>query len=72
MSRVFLDECQSVSEYARERGKSRATGYNWVKRGLPVFDALGQMLVHPPTADAWMRENTRSKNTSRRREAEAT
>jgi hypothetical protein len=65
MARVFLDECKSVREYARERGVSAATGYNWVKRGLPVFDALGQMLVHPPTADEWMKANTRSKNTPR-------
>jgi hypothetical protein len=65
VNKTFLEDCQSVAEYARARGKSPATAYNWINRGLPVFAAFGRMLVHIPTADAWMRERTGSKNAPR-------
>jgi len=60
--KTFLEECVSVGAYAKRHNKCAATGYTWVKRGLPVMDALGKMAVHIPTADAWLQGQTRSKN----------
>ena len=66
MEKTFLDDCVSIREYAKLRGVSRPTAYNYVERGLPVFSAFGRMLIHIPTANAWMQARTKSKNKPRK------
>jgi len=62
MSHFFLDECEDVKTFAEKRSKHVKTIYEWIHRGLPVFDAFGKTLIHVPSADRWCREHLRTKN----------
>jgi hypothetical protein len=60
-----LKDWSTVRDFAKGEGVSPACVYGWIQRGLPVNDALGRMLIHPPTAKQWLLDGLRSKNKQR-------
>jgi len=66
VAKHFLDDCLLVSQYADEINKTPKTVYDWIDKGLPVFDAFGRTMIHIPTANAWYEARLRSKNKRQR------
>ena len=58
----FLQECVSIPGWARDQGRSHQFGYDMVAAGLPVVRLpTGGNLIHPPTADKWLRDRMRTR-----------
>ena len=68
----FLAECVPFGVYCRDYLRSsERTGQRLVNQpnGLPVVELGRKILVHLPTADAWVKSRMRQRNPVRRRVA---
>ena len=68
----FLAECVPFDRFCRDHlGVSERTGRRFMNEpnGLPVVEIGRKLLVHVPSADAWVRSRQRQRNPIRRRAA---
>lgn len=59
MTKLFQDDCVSVSHYAQMIGKSRRTVQRYITLGMPALRGT-RKCIHLPTVDEWWKQQVQA------------
>jgi hypothetical protein len=59
MSKIFQDDCVSVSQYASMIGRSRRTVQRYITLGMPAVRGT-RNCIHLPTVDQWWKQQAQA------------